>query len=92
MASFIGRRRQWWNTVKSMDDDLQMSESMLGNLLLECASISAFERQLVTSQAGNMESEDIARCLVEQLHSVHNRAKEQSEPGTTHGRWRDRRA
>ena len=58
-----------------MDDDLQMSESMLGNLLLECASISAFERQLVTSKAGSMEFEDIARCLVEQLHNVHNRAK-----------------
>ncbi len=65
---------------------------MLGNLLLECSSITAFERQQVTSQSKSTKFDDIADCLIQQLHAVHQRQKEQSDDKAPVGRWKARRA
>jgi hypothetical protein len=75
-----------------MDSDMQMSDTMLGNLLLKCPSITACGRQLVTAQAKSNKFDDIANCLIEQLHTVHLRQKEQSDDKAPQGRWRSRRA
>ncbi len=42
MVSYTTRRRRWWELLKSMDPSIEMSDTMLGHLMIESASISQF--------------------------------------------------
>ena len=65
IGSYISRRRRWWSTLRELDPSIQLSESMLTELLLEVL-VSADKRFLVIGAcAGTSRSfEGVASILV----------------------------
>ena len=72
MTSYISRRRRWWTLLKELDPSIGMSDSLLGDLLLEHSSLNKTERLLVlTSTQNSTNFEDVAWALVEQHGLIH---------------------
>ena len=40
MMAYISRRRRWWRLLKRMDDQVYISDEVLGDLLLDSAGIT----------------------------------------------------
>ena len=72
MVSYVARRRRWWALLKSLDQTLELSTSIRGDLMLEAAKLSRIEQLLVlTSTNNNHEFDIIATALVDQHAKVH---------------------
>ena len=78
MASYIQRRKRWWQTVKTLDPKVEMSQSLLGDYLLEHSGLSKLERLLIlTTTRNSTEFDAVSEALLHQ-HSLrhlddHNR-------------------
>ena len=70
LGSYISRRRQWWSTLRELDPSIQLSESMLTELLLEGA-VTQQEILVIRACAGtNRSFERVASILVEHYSGV----------------------
>ena len=72
MSSYVSRRRRWWKKLKHMDSSVGLSDTVLGDLMLEASGLKEDQqRMILTSTANNREFEKLAAALVEQYPSVH---------------------
>ena len=72
MSSYISRRKRWWQTLKELDDSIDMSTTLLGDLMLEHSNLSRIERLLVlTSTCNSTELVDVEAALIEQHGRIH---------------------
>ena len=52
MVKYVLRRRRWWQRLKSMDKEVVVSDSMLGDWMLDCSGLSYDQQKMVlTSNA-----------------------------------------
>ena len=88
MTSFIDRRRRWWSLVQTLDKTIEMSNAMLGSMLLDHAMLSPTQRLMVLTANRNQTGFDtIARILLE--HHGQSAASPYSsgpDPGQRHGK------
>ena len=75
MVSYTSRRRRWWRTLKELDPDIDLSESMRSELMLELSGISQQEILVVKACApdGGKTFDGIAQVLVNNYGGVHLR-------------------
>ena len=67
MASYVVRRKRWWSMPRELDDTIQLSANIRGDLLLDQAGLSRHEKLLVlTSTANDHDFDKIAAALLEQ--------------------------
>ena len=67
ITSYIQRRKRWWQLLTQMDKSLNMSERMLGELLLEHAGLTSTERLMVmTSTNNDLSFDKVAEAMVKQ--------------------------
>ena len=65
MMTYISRRRRWWKLLKRMDDQVKISDEVLGDLLLDSAGITDDQKRLVlTATAGETGFEKVALVLM----------------------------
>ena len=82
MSSYVSRRRRWWKKLKHMDSSVGLSDTVLGDLMLEASGLKEDQqRMILTSTANNREFEKLAAALVEQYPNVHHDEKKTSYPG-----------
>ena len=60
MVSFIVRRRRWWAMLRELDDTIQLSANIRGDLLLDQTGLSRQEKLMV------LDFDKIAAALLEQ--------------------------
>ena len=71
VGSYVSRRRRWWSTLRELDPSIQLSESMLTELLLDGAGIAQQEILVIRACAGTSRSfEGVASILVEHYSGV----------------------
>ena len=67
MMTCISRRRRWWKLLKRVDDQVYISDEVLGDLLLDSASIIDNQRRFVlTAISGETGFEEVAQVLMNQ--------------------------
>ena len=72
MTSYISRRRRWWRLLKSLDPEVELSSTILGDLMLEGAGLSRNEQLMVlTSTSNSKEFETVAKALLDQHARIH---------------------
>jgi hypothetical protein len=60
-----------------MDDSIELSTSILGDLMLDCANLGKIEKLMVlTSTANSRDLDDIAHALLEQHPKIHVEEKQ----------------
>lgn len=94
MISDVQRRRRWWELLRQLDPKLSMSNTMLGEMLLDHSGLSHNERLMImTSTFNNLEFDNVAEALIKQ-HAMTNVAKDDSSSGQRKGKgkgkWRPR--
>ena len=73
MSSYINRRKRWWKTLKELDGTIEMSTTMLGDLMLDHSGLTKIERLLVLTSTNNSTAEaDVEWALVEQHGAIHH--------------------
>ena len=79
MVSYVARRRRWYKRLRLLDEGIQVSESILADQLLDCASLTEAEKLSVRTVTSNSaEFEPISDCLRRLYHDVHQ--KESRKP------------
>ena len=94
MISYVQRRRRWWELLRRLDPKLSMSNTMLGEMLLDHSGLSHNERLMImTSTFNNLEFDNVAEALIKQ-HALNNVAKDEGSSGQRKGKgkgkWRPR--
>ena len=69
MTSYCSRRRRWWKMVKKLDKDMNLSDEMLGSLMLDHAGLTSQECLMVLTSTGNETSFDKIRDVLILQHS-----------------------
>jgi len=69
MTSYSSRRRRWWKMVKKLDKDMNLSDEMLGSLMLDHAGLTTQECLMVLTSTGNETSFDKIRDVLILQHS-----------------------
>ena len=70
MISYVQRRRRWWSMLKELEPKIEMSNTMLGEMLLDQSGLTANERLMImTSTFNSLAFEDVADALVKQ-HAI----------------------
>ena len=70
--NFTSRRRRWWKELKKMDPSISLSDSILGDLMLESAGLTEDQQKMVLTSTGNCRDfEKIAEALVDQYPTMH---------------------
>ena len=79
MISYVERRRRWWDMLTKLDPKIELSDTLLGELLLEHSGLSHNERMMVmTSTFNNLEFDRVAEALIKQhalRESIHGNVK-----------------
>ena len=55
MVSYIARRRRWWQKLKSLDSNMNVSESILADYLLVCSGLDSNQRLMIKTAIGSGE-------------------------------------
>ena len=77
MELYTARRIRWWKKLKSMDGSYTLSDTMLGELMLDAAKLTKMEKLLVmTSTQNSMDVELIVKALHEQHPTIHREEKQ----------------
>ena len=87
MVSFISRRKRWWSKLKLLDPTIELSTTILGDLMLDCSNMGEVEKLMVLTSTGNDRSFDkIAVAMMEQHAKIHlkDRADKHSAPKDRH--------
>jgi hypothetical protein len=72
MISYVSRRRRWWATLKKLDSTVDLSPSLLGDLMLDAANLGKVEKLMVLTSTGNdVEFEKVAAALMGQHAKIH---------------------
>ena len=72
MISFVSRRRRWWAKLKKLDPTVDLSTSLLGDLMLDAANLGKVEKLMVLTSTGNIrEFEKVAEALMGQHAKIH---------------------
>jgi len=72
MVNYVSRRRRWWKLLKSLDSTIELSMTILGDLMLEGAGLNKNEQLMVlTSTQNSKDFEEIAKALLEQHPRIH---------------------
>ena len=73
MLQYIARRKRWWKLLREMDSSIQMSNTLLGGMLLDLSGLTHMEENLVlTSTCNDMAFDTIAKTLLDQHWDSHN--------------------
>ena len=76
MNMYVSRRRRWWTRLTNLDKEMNTSESILADMLLECARLDETQKLLVLTSCGNqMKMSMIAEALIKQHPKIHLREK-----------------
>ena len=91
MISYVERRRRWWDMLKKLDPKIDLSDTLLGELLLEHSGLSHNERMMVmTSTFNDLDFDKVAEALIKQhalRESIHGSQKGKGKgPGKGKGR------
>ena len=54
MANYVIRRRRWSKQLKDMDKEVSLSDSILGDLMLEASGLSATEQLMIITSVNNV--------------------------------------
>ena len=72
MMSYVSRRRRWWKMLKSMDNSIELSATIRGDLMLEASGLSADQQLMVLTSINNeREFDRLATALMEQHPKIH---------------------
>ena len=72
MMSYVSRRRRWWKMLKSMDNSIELSTTIRGDLMLEASGLSADQQLMVLTSINNeREFDRLATALMEQHPKIH---------------------
>ena len=85
MELYTARRIRSWKKLKSMDSSYTLSDTILGELMLDAAKLTKMEKLLVmTSTQNSMDVELIVKALHEQHPTIHREEKQsfRSERGS----------
>ena len=67
MLSYISRRRRWWKMLQQMDSSVNISDEVLGDLLLDSAMLTEDQKRMVlTVTDGETTFDEIAKVLMDQ--------------------------
>ena len=67
MISYVERRRRRWDMLQRLDPKIGLSETLLGELLLDHSGLSSTERlMIVTSTFNNLDFDIVAEALIKQ--------------------------
>ena len=81
MSSFVSRRRRWWTKLRQMDDSIDLSSAVRGDLMLEAAGLSPTEQKLVLTSIGNSRDFDrLGEALIEQHSNIHLGERRNASP------------
>ena len=81
MSSFVSRRRRWWTKLRQMDDSIDLSSAVRGDLMLEAAGLSPTEQKLVLTSIGNSRDFDrLGEALIEQHSNIHLGERRKASP------------
>ena len=73
MVSYVSRRKRWWKTLKTLDSTIDLSPTILGDLMLEAAGLNRTEQLLVlTSTGNNKQFEILGKALLDQHPRIHH--------------------
>ena len=85
MISYVSRRRRWWAKLKRLDPTVDLSPSLLGDLMLDAANLGKVEKLLVlTSTGNNREFDKIAEALMKQHAKIHVDEKKEKRHDNHH--------
>ena len=72
MAHYISRRKRWWKKLRELDDKVDVSETILTDLLLDNAGLSRHEKLMIlTATHENPTFETASEALIRQHGRVH---------------------
>ena len=72
MTSYIGRRKRWYRKLKELDKTIEISDTILGDLLLDNSGLDRKERLMVLTAVGETSSFDaIEKALITQHGKLH---------------------
>ena len=55
MVSYIARRRRWWLQLKTLDTNMNVSESILADYLLTCSGLDRNQQLMIKTAIGSSE-------------------------------------
>ena len=58
MSNYVIRRRRWWRQLKDMDKEVNLSDSILGDLMLEASGLSNNEQLMILTSVNNVRNFD----------------------------------
>ena len=74
MNSYVGRRKGWYRKLKELDKTVEISDTILGDLLLDNSGLDRKERLMVLTAVGQTPSfEAMEKALVTQHGKLHYR-------------------
>ena len=89
MISYVSRRRRWYDLLRNLDKNVELSEQMRGELLLDHSGLSQPERLMVmTSTFNNLEFDRVAEALVKQHALAHSLKPATSSEKPHYSKWR----
>ena len=87
MISYVSRRRRWWRLLKKLDDTIELSEAIRGDLMLDFSGLSRAERLMILTSTGNStEFSKVAQALVDQHAKIHHREYKDKPPRRAWGK------
>ena len=67
MTNYVKRRKRWWSLFKNLDNSVELSTKILGDLCLEASGLSNDQQLMILTSTGNNDDFDaIAKALVDQ--------------------------
>ena len=74
MQNYILRRKRWYQLLSQLDGTVNLDSTKLGDLLLDSARLSEYQRQLVLTPTRNStEFAEIADALMARLNQIHKK-------------------
>lgn len=93
MSSYIMRRRTWWALLQQLDPEIQVSEGILAEQMLQNAFITEDQKLMIrTTLGGKLKVDSVADELLNQHPRVHERERHGKGRGFQSGKqqWRPR--
>lgn len=77
MSSYIMRRRTWWALLQQLDSEIQVSEGILAEQMLQNANITEDQKLMIrTTLGGKLKVDTVADELLNQHPRVHERERQ----------------
>ena len=79
MTQYISRRKRWWRKVKELDEKLQVSDTILTDLLMDNANLNRSEKLMILTTVHDSPTfESVSEALLRQHGKIHLRESRQS--------------